>query len=396
MAEVQTSVTSGEMAARFIEFVRMHAHNAGLCLGRVPHPRTGKPEVNLDLARVLIEQLAAIELKTRGNLNNHIGVPLTLLSIEPETEFAVVEMGMSDFREIALLSDIARPDAAVVTNIGDAHLAQLGSRSGIAQAKLEILQGLADGGLLVVPGGEPLIAQHLPAGAAERWNIVTFGEEEGSDVRLASVELGERRTKFRIAGSPVEFSIPMPGRHNARNALAAVAAARYFGASDEAIAAGLSAFTPTGMRVERVAAASGAVIWNDAYNASPTSMRAALDLLGEIKGFRRKFAVLGDMLELGPAERELHREIGKTVDPARIDFVYAFGSLGAEIAEAAAERFPPGAVKIFASKEELAGELERTSGEGDLILVKASRGMEMETIVERLRADRPEGGERWN
>lgn len=327
--------------------------------------------------------------KTQGNLNNHIGLPMTLLALEPDTQFAVLEMGMSDFGEIELLSGIARPDAAMITNIGDSHLLQLGSRDGIARAKLEIASGLAEGGILVVPGEEPLIDKHLGAAAKpSSLRVLRFGEGEACDVRLRSVELTQTDTTFRIEGSPESFAIPMLGRHNAHNASAAIAVARAFGVSDENIAAGLRAFSPTGMRIERVTGKRGTTLWNDAYNASPTSMRAALALLTETSGYRRKIAVLGDMLELGSGERELHRAVGRSIDPSRIDMVYTFGELGRDIAEAASARFPAGAVVAFDSKEELADRLERMAEAGDLILVKASRGMRLETIIERMRETR--------
>jgi len=324
--------------------------------------------------------------KTQGNYNNHIGLPLTLLSLSPDTEFAVLEMGMSGRGEIELLTTIARPDAAVITNIGDAHLLQLGSRDEIAKAKLEIRAGLAEGGTFVVPGDEPLIDRYLgeaPGPAASR--IVRFGAGDACDIRLASVELSANGTTFRTTDSAVVFRIPMLGRHNATNALAALAIGRAFGIDDERIAAALAGFTPTGMRIERVDGKNGTTLWNDAYNASPTSMRAALALLRETTGYARKFAVLGDMLELGPEERELHRGIGRELTPDTTDYVLTFGALGRELAGAAAPNYPEGRVQAFDDKEALADALERLAQPGDLILVKASRGMKMETIIERMR-----------
>jgi len=326
--------------------------------------------------------------KTQGNLNNHIGLPLTLLSLSPETEFAVLEMGMSGRGEIELLTTIARPDAAVITNIGDAHLLQLGSRDEIAKAKLEIRAGLAEGGTFIVPGDEPLIDAYIgEAPGPDTARVVRFGEGAACDVRLASVELSAVDTRFRVEGSPVEFAIPMLGKHNATNALAAIALGRAFGLSDERMAEGLRALQPTGMRIERIDGKNGTTIWNDAYNASPTSMRAALSLLADTRGFRRKFAVLGDMLELGPNEEAFHRDIGGALSPERIDYVYTYGELGRCIAEAALPNYPAGRVAAFETKEALAAALEREAAPGDLILVKASRGMKMETIVQHMRIE---------
>lgn len=324
--------------------------------------------------------------KTAGNYNNHIGLPLTLLSLSPETEFAVIEMGMSGRGEIELLTRIARPDAAIITNVGDAHLLQLGSRNEIAKAKLEIRSGLQEGGTFIVPGDEPLIDAYLDAAQGpQRETLIRFGSTDACDIRLQSVELSAEDTRFRTTDSPVAFRIPMLGRHNANNALAAIAVGRAFGIPDETIAEGLNGFTPSGMRIERVAGKNGTTLWNDAFNANPTSMKAALSLLASAEGFRHKFAVLGDMLELGPAEEELHREIGGALSPDTVDYVFTYGDLGRFIAAAALTRYAEGRVKAFASKEELAAELERAAGHGDLILVKASRGMEMETIIEAMR-----------
>jgi UDP-N-acetylmuramoyl-tripeptide--D-alanyl-D-alanine ligase len=326
--------------------------------------------------------------KTAGNYNNHIGLPLTLLSLERGTEFAVIEMGMSGRGEIELLTGIAKPDAAVITNIGDAHLLQLGSRDEIAKAKLEIRSGLPDGGILIIPGDEPLIDAYLPEmPGPKQERLIRFGFGASCDIRLASVELSAEETRFHTADSSVEFRIPMLGRHNAINALAAIAVGRMFNIADESIAEGLAGFTPSGMRIERVAGKKGTTIWNDCYNANPSSMKAALSLLAEAQGFRHKFAVLGDMLELGPMEQELHRDIGRLLRPDQVDYVFSCGELGRWIAEEAKKTYEAGKARAFASKEELAETLLQLAGEGDLILVKGSRGMKLETIVDVLRLD---------
>jgi UDP-N-acetylmuramoyl-tripeptide--D-alanyl-D-alanine ligase len=324
--------------------------------------------------------------KTQGNYNNHIGLPLTLLSLSRDTEYAVLEMGMSGRGEIELLTKLARPNAAVITNIGDAHLLQLGTRDEIAKAKLEIRAGLQEGGTLIVPGDEPLIDQYLPSSPGPAsCRVIRFGVGVACDLRLEEVVLSSEQTRFRAADSPLVFTIPMLGKHNASNALAAVAVGRAFGVPDERIAEGLANFTPTGMRIERIEGKNETTLWNDAYNASPTSMKAALALLAETSGFGRKFAVLGDMLEMGPSEKEFHRDIGRGLSPETIDFVFTYGELGREIAEAASARYEEGRAEAFDSKEELANRLESIAQPGDLILVKASRGMKMETIIQQLR-----------
>jgi UDP-N-acetylmuramoyl-tripeptide--D-alanyl-D-alanine ligase len=177
----------------------------------------------------------------------------------------------------------------------------------------------------------------------------------------------------------------MLGKHNAMNALAAIAVGRAFQLDEEAMVRGLAVVQPSGMRIERVQGKNDSMLWNDAYNANPSSMRAALDLLSSMRGYRRKIAVLGDMLELGPTEQELHKEIGRSLFSKEIDYVFACGPLGKYIIEGALETFDPQRVQHYTSKEELtlrlAGMLERD----DLMLVKASRGMKFETIIEQLR-----------
>jgi UDP-N-acetylmuramoyl-tripeptide--D-alanyl-D-alanine ligase len=326
--------------------------------------------------------------KTEGNLNNHIGLPRTLLALDPDTEFAVVEMGMSGFGEIELLSRIASPDAAVITNIGEAHMLQLGSRDGIANAKLEILCGLKEDGLFVYPGEEPLIARHVgDAVRPKSYRELRFGTGSDNDAALKSVRIGDATTSFQIQGSDVEFVIPLLGRHNAMNALAAILVGREFGLEDRKIAQALRDMLPTGMRIERVKGKQGVTILNDAYNASPASMKAALELLAQSASYRRKFAVLGDMLELGPDERKFHREIGLTLTPDSVDFIYTYGALGAEIAAAAADRFAAGRVASFSTKEEIVERILQTAAAGDVVLVKASRGMKLEDVVDGLREE---------
>lgn len=340
-----------------------------------------------DMAAAILETSYKVH-KTEGNFNNHIGLPRTLLALSPDVEVAVLEMGMSGFGEIELLTEIAAPDTVIITNVGEAHLLQLGSRDGIAKAKLEILAGLKQGGLFVCPGDEPLIDLHEANSKRPLdYRKVRFGEGPANDLLLKEVRIGEAETAFRTNDSDIRFSIPLLGKHNAANALAAILVGREFGISDERIAQGLRRMKPTGMRIERVEGKNGVTLLNDAYNASPASMKAALALLAETKSYLRKFAVLGDMLELGDTERELHREIGLMLQPETVDYVFTFGKLGKEIAQAAAERFESGRVQSFDSKEALIRRLEQAGHPGDVVLVKASRGMKLEDIVNGLRKE---------
>jgi len=325
--------------------------------------------------------------KTEGNLNNHIGLPLTILSAPDDAEALVLEMGMSGRGEIALLTKLARPHAAVITNIGEAHLMQLGSRRNIARAKLEITEGLRPEGALIINGDEPLLAEELghtalPEGA----RVITFGASETCALRLLDARIGEERTVFRalLGGEAAELEIPVPGRHNAMNALAAAAVGRFFGLSLDEIREGLKRVKLTGMRIERTRAACGATVLNDAYNASPASVKAAIALLKELTGYRRKMLVLGDMLELGPEEAAFHAGIGRQLSPEAADLVYLYGPLSAHTAEAAKAAYPAGAVRHFADKKALAETLLKEIGPDDLVLVKASRGMKLEDVVAAL------------
>lgn len=324
--------------------------------------------------------------KTEGNLNGDIGLPLMILQMDEGTELAVLEMGMRGFGEIELLTRIARPEAAVITMIGEAHLEHLGSRAGIARAKLEILAGLKEGGLFAYNGDEPLLESLIPqAGKPESMIVVRFGAGADNDLWPSRVSMAADGAAFTLNGARrPEFRIPLPGRHNAVNAMAAVAVGRHFGLNDEEIASGLGAMKPTGMRIERMRGATGLTVLNDAYNASPASTLASLELLKELTGFGRKIVVLGDMLELGEEEERFHRNIGSALSPDQFDYVYAFGPLSRHTADAAIPLFPQGKVRWFDNKEEMVRDIASVARSQDIVLVKGSRGMRLEEAVQRL------------
>lgn len=301
-----------------------------------------------------------------ANYNTEIGLPLAVLMAPAGTEALVLEMGMRGFGQIAELAGIARPDVGVVTNVGPVHLEQVGSLEGVARAKGELLTGVR---VAVVPAGEPLLEPWLPAGG----EVIRCGP--GGDVALESfsapkavVRAGERRLELEV-----DFSAP----HQLSNLLDAVAAALAVGVEP----AGRVEARFGALRGERVALPGGAVIINDCYNANPLSMRAALDDLAtqEPAGGRR-IAVLGDMLELGTGEAEAHREVGAHAARAGVDILVTVGPRAAAMAE------PFGgdahAVADAAQAAALAGDLLRP---GDLVLVKASRGIGLEAVAEALR-----------
>lgn len=329
--------------------------------------------------------------KTLGNYNNHIGLPLTLLQLEEDTEVAVLEMGMSGRGEIRFLSELAEPEIVLITNIGEAHLLQLGSREEIARAKTEIMAGLQQDGTLVYNGDEPLIEKVLPelkaqgAMKATRYHRVRFGANQDNDLFPSHTRMDAAGTHFSIDRfEGVSFYIPLLGFHNVVNALAAIAVGIHFGIPAAKIAQGLRTSTMTSMRIELLKAPSGLTILNDAYNASPTSMKAALSLLDELEGYNRKIVVLGDMLELGEQEEQFHREIGRMLNPQTIERVYVYGSLAHHIAEEASKHYPAGRVQSFDDKNRLAQAIASYVAPDDVVLVKGSRGMKLEQVVSLL------------
>lgn len=341
----------------------------------------GKTTTKDLIASVLSE--ARVVHKTDGNLNNHIGVPLTLLSIPEETEIAVVEMGMNHAGEISVLSQIAKPNVAVITNIGESHIEFLGSREGIAKAKLEILEALHPDGVLIYDGDEPLLAQLLQEDTHRHLRI---GLSHDADESPQEIQLnGLDGFTFRSKKTNSLFRLPLLGRHNIKNALFAVEVGRVFGLSEEAITSGLANVQLTGMRLELIDAQNGMKIINDAYNASPTSMRAALDLLAELAPEREKWALLGDILETGENEEQYHREIGRYAIEKRIDRLYTVGKRARWIHEGAMElnQDPERLILHFSDLEEAAERISKDGHPRVLLLSKASRAMQFDQAVKK-------------
>ncbi|WP_416150070.1 UDP-N-acetylmuramoyl-tripeptide--D-alanyl-D-alanine ligase [Salipaludibacillus sp. HK11] len=320
--------------------------------------------------------------KTEGNYNNHIGMPLTILRLEEDTEIAVLEMGMSGRGEIELLSNLAQPDAAIITNIGESHLQDLGSREGISEAKFEITAGLQKNGTLIIHGDEPLLTDKV---AQSPFHVITFGNRETNDYCPTQIQQKSNGTYFSLHGeTETEYFIPVLGKHNVNNALSAIAIAKQMNVSTTDIKKGLEAIKITGMRTELIEGKDGVTVINDAYNASPTSMRAAIDLLQDLKNYKKKIVVLADMLELGDKEDTFHYDIGKGIDTNKIDEVITFGQLARKIAEGAKTNFPENHVHAYNDKQALIAKLKETVEEGDIVLMKGSRGMKLEDVVNEL------------
>jgi UDP-N-acetylmuramoyl-tripeptide--D-alanyl-D-alanine ligase len=323
--------------------------------------------------------------KTHGNLNNHIGVPLTLLSLKETTEVAVIEMGMNHAGEIQLLAELAEPDFGVITNIGESHIEFFGTRSGIADAKWELVEGLGSHGTAILLGDEPLLKERR-----ERFpgRVVWFGTKpDANDIYPVSlVRDGLRGYDFQLPESSVAFHLPVLGEHQVTNALAAIAVGRCLGMHDEQIAKGLVGVQLTKMRMQVVRTRFGWDVVNDAYNASPTSMKAAFRLLGELSGVR-KVAVLGDMLELGAQSESLHMETGQAAVDAGLDEILCVGEHARYIVEGAIQAGMQEAnAHWFPTIEQVVKELaSRYANRHDVVvLIKGSRGMKMERIVNEL------------
>ena len=323
-------------------------------------------------------------LKSEGNYNNEIGLPLTLLKLRPEHTRAVLEMGMYDVGEIAMLCEIARPAVGVITMIAPVHLERLGSLERIITAKTELVQALpaeADGGVAVLNADDATV---MGMRAHTRARIVTYGLKPGADVRATHIQgMGLEGIRFRLHAGGESFSVKVPllGRHSAHTALRAAAVGWVEGMAWEEILAGLQ-FSAVQLRLVAVPGPGGSVVLDDTYNASPDSTIAALNLLAELDG--RRVAVLGDMLELGSYEIAGHQIVGLRAREV-VDLLVTVGPRGQIIAAAAlGAGMPPGAVHRFEAHEEAVDILKRESRAGDVILVKGSRAVHMDKIVEAL------------
>jgi len=324
-------------------------------------------------------------LKTKGNLNNLVGVPLTLLTLTEKERVVVLEMGMNVPGEIRRLTEIAEPDVGLITNIQKVHLEGLGSLERLKEEKGELFRRMRRDGTILVNQDDPGVmelASHYPG------QKITFGTEHPAEVMGKEVRLGgEGRTSFTLIleGEAMAIHLPLLGRHFVPDALAAVAIACLFGVEMQQIKEALENFKPFPMRMEVVRLKGGKTLINDAYNASPYSTELALETLVEAKGKGRAIAVLGDMLELGSFAKEAHEQIGKKVSDLSIDFLFALGEEASTVVRSAIRHgFPMKRARIVESHSEAISLLREMVEDGDWILVKGSRRMAMEKIVEGL------------
>lgn len=319
---------------------------------------------------------------TRGNLNNLIGLPLMLLSMTEEDRWGVFEMGMSEPGEIDRLAEIARPRIGVITNANPSHLESMGSVERVALAKGELFLRLPAGGCAIYCAEDERVSRLPVNGGVRR---VGYGIGCG-DVTAEGLEnLGDRGSRFRIVFPRIQIpvTLPVPGRHNVLNALAAATAALEAGAAPDWIAEGLECFSPCRQRFV-ILRGEGITIVDDTYNANPSSMRAALETLAACAGRSYRTAILGEMRELGDSSRSLHRDLGR-MSASLLDRLIVVGDLGSEVAAGAREGgMPAGRVIAVRDAEEAAGIIVHSPHGGEWVLVKGSRGMRMERVVETL------------
>lgn len=337
---------------------------------------TGKTSTRNYLTSVLKERFKTHF--TKGNLNNHIGLPMTLLEIDPSHEVSVVEMGMSGPGEIDYLAGLTEPDFGVITNIGMSHIGMLGSQENIFKAKTEMVRHIKPGGCLVVNGDDGYL---VSLGNSRNPKVITFGKKARNDFVIKDEKPDEKGCySFRVDDSL--YSLNVRGLHNIYNAMPAIIIGKMMGMSADEISNGLMNFRNEKLRLD-ITDENEITIINDAYNASPDSMKASLSILGDFEG--RKIAVLGDMLEMGEFSGKAHHELGQTA-AVTVDILMCCGKEAAAIADGAIEYgMSADNIHRFSDSDEAGMHLSRIIEKGDVILVKGSRGMKMENVIKYIR-----------
>lgn len=351
---------------------------------------TGKTTTKEILAQLLAARLRV--LKSEGNLNNEYGLPLSLLRLEPEHDAAVLELGMSRRGELARLAEIAEPEVGVVTNVAPVHLEFFSSVDEIALAKRELIDGLAGREAVAVLNADDARVLRFAEGFHGR--ALTFGIEAPADIRAEEISAcGAEGSTFDCVTPQwrARLEVPLAGTHNVRNALAAIAAASVWGITAEEIQRGLRAVRPAAMRGEVLRLAPGITVLNDCYNSNPVALAATVDLLASANDCPRRVLVAGEMLELGPTSVALHRDAGAHAS-GKADWIFGVQGHAAEIVNGAvAAGHPSARARFFESSEQAAEYLAAFVEKGDFVLVKGSRGVKMERIVDALRARDAEG-----
>jgi len=341
---------------------------------------TGKTCSKDMIANVLSQGRAVVS--TEKNYNNEIGVPLTVLRANQNTEVLVIEMAMRGIGQIEELAEIAQPTIGLITNVGKTHFEFLGSEERIAKAKSELIEAVPSDGVIILNADDKWTGKLIDLARAP---IVTYGISQDSDVRAEDIRVNAQGwPSFRIVSekSEVSVSLPFPGRHNVYNALAAYAVASTMHLSKSGIKRGLETCVLAEMRMQIFSTPDGITVLNDAYNANPTSMKAALITLRDLAGRKRKLAVLGDMLELGTLSEMAHFKIGELVSDLRIDLIITVGAKSKRIADGALSKgMNSSSVFPCSTTKEASAVLAEKMRPGDAVLIKASRGMELEQVV---------------
>lgn len=325
-------------------------------------------------------------LKTDGNLNNHIGLPMTILKLKNHNAL-VVEMGMNNFGEISLLSKIAKPNIAVITNVGTAHIGNLGSRENILKAKLEILDGLQAGGTLIINNDNDLLNEWHNK-RKDEINVFTYGIDNTSDVMARNIEFKEEYSTFQINGTLMQhdeiIKVPINGKHFVYNALCAVVVGKLLEIPIEKIKAGIASFELSKNRMEIYKKGEITII-NDCYNANYDSMKAGIETLAKMEGIR-KIAILGDMLELGVFSKSLHEKVGEEVAKNHVDILITVGEEAKNIAKSSSIfGMDIQNIHVFDKNEDAICFAKSILTEGDVVLIKASNGMKFIEIVNALK-----------
>jgi UDP-N-acetylmuramoyl-tripeptide--D-alanyl-D-alanine ligase len=310
------------------------------------------------------------------SFNNDIGVPTTIFAADPKADYLVLEIGTNHHGEISNLTHIAKPDVAIITNIGAEHLEFLGDLEGVRKENAQIIHGMNPAGLLVINGDSPGLADAVAAYAGEK---ITFGFDDANDLHPTQVVCQSDGVRFQIDGQ--ELFIPLMGRHTAVNALAAIAVARHLRVCEADIIAGLGTATGPEMRLQLQTAGTVKIL-NDAYNANPHSMHAGLETLRDMEAAGRRVAILGDMRELGLSADRYHREVGQFAAECNLDYLVCAGEKAKLIADAAITAgMPADLIEHYATAADCAACVSSIIGDGDLVLLKASRWMQLETVA---------------
>jgi UDP-N-acetylmuramoyl-tripeptide--D-alanyl-D-alanine ligase len=316
-------------------------------------------------------------LKTEGNLNNHIGLPLTLLRLNDE-DVCIVEMGMNNLGEIGFLSKLAKPDIAVITNIGVAHIGNLGSQENIYKAKTEILDGLKEKGIVVVNGDDKYLKTLQ---SSRNFDVIKYGlENDDVEIKATNISIENETTSFYVGDK--QYKLNSVGKHNIYNALCGMVIGKKLNLSEELIQEGYRDYKNEKMRMQHIHIKNDILFINDAYNANYDSMRAGIEAVAEMKA-KRKIIVLGDMFELGEFSKEHHENIGEICVQNKIDILITCGKEAVHISNAA-QRSLRNSVYHYDYKRDAINKLKDIINEGDIVYFKASRGMKFEELVNEL------------